>query len=304
MADIILHHYWESPYAEKIRRILGFKQIAWQSVTIPMVMPKPDLLALTGGYRKTPVMQIGADIYCDTDCIARAIERLHPSPTLFPKGTEALSYMIGPWQNEIFLLAVQTVGLSGNIFPDGFIEDRSGMVEGGMDLEKMLADTPARADQLRTKLTQLDRQLGCGRAFVLGDAPSLADFSLFHPVYVLKVIPTTTPILEPYANIRSWMDRIEAFGHGSLTEIPSEEAVEIARAARSTTGTGTDPGDPNGRKAGDRVAVVHKDFGRDPVVGELVASSVDEIAIRRTDDRAGDVVVHFPREHYTVLPAA
>jgi len=304
MADIILHHYWESPYAEKIRRILGFKQLAWQSVIIPMVMPKPDLLALTGGYRKTPVLQVGADIYCDTDCIARTIERLHPSPTLFPKGTEALSYMVGPWQNEMFMLAVQTVGLSGNIFPDGFIEDRSGMVAGGMDIEKMLADTPARADQLRSKLTLLDRQLGCGRAFLLGDAPSLADFSMFHPVYVLKVIPATTATLDPFANIRSWMNRIEAFGHGSLTEIPSEQAVEIARSAKSTTGASADSGDPNGRKPGDRVEVVHKDFGRDPVVGELVASSVDEIAIRRQDHRAGDVVVHFPREQYTVLQVA
>ena len=29
-------------------------------------MPKPNLTALTGGYRKTPVLQIGADIYCNS----------------------------------------------------------------------------------------------------------------------------------------------------------------------------------------------------------------------------------------------
>ena len=116
MADIVLHHYWESPYAEKIRRILGFKQLAWKSVIIPMIMPKPDLLALTGGYRKTPVMQVGADIYCDTDCIARVIERLHPKPSLFPEGTDALSYMIGPWQGELFLLAVMLVTALGSAY--------------------------------------------------------------------------------------------------------------------------------------------------------------------------------------------
>ena len=71
--DLVLHHYPESPYAEKVRRILGFKGLAWKSVTIPMMMPKPDLLALTGGYRKTPVLQIGADVYCDTDLIARVL---------------------------------------------------------------------------------------------------------------------------------------------------------------------------------------------------------------------------------------
>src|SRR2546428_13130199 len=120
MNDIILHHYWESPYAEKIRRILGFKRLAWRSVIIPMIMPKPDLTALTGGYRKTPVLQLGADIYCDTDLITGTIERLHPEPPLFPEGTAAPSYMLGSWQGEPFWPAVPTGGVGAPVFPPGF----------------------------------------------------------------------------------------------------------------------------------------------------------------------------------------
>jgi glutathione S-transferase len=62
MADIILHHYDISPYSEKVRLGLGLKGLAWASVELPVIMPKPDLTPLTGGYRKTPVLQIGADI--------------------------------------------------------------------------------------------------------------------------------------------------------------------------------------------------------------------------------------------------
>jgi len=182
MNDIILHHYWESPYAEKIRRILGFKRLAWRSVIIPMIMPKPDLTALTGGYRKTPVLQLGADIYCDTDLITRMIERLQPEPTLFPDGSAALSYMLGAWQGELFWLAVRTVGTSAPVFPPGFIEDRATMVEGGLSLERVLRDAPAQREQLRAKLDLLDAHLR-ERQFVLGARPSLADFSLFHPVW-------------------------------------------------------------------------------------------------------------------------
>ena len=80
MTDIVLHHYNESPYAEKVRCLLGYKQLDWRSVTVPMVAPKPDLTALTAGYRKVPVMQIGADVYCDTRLIAEVIEDLAPSP--------------------------------------------------------------------------------------------------------------------------------------------------------------------------------------------------------------------------------
>ena len=73
MSDLILHHYPMSPFSEKVRLILGHKQLAWKSVLIPSVMPKPDVVALTGGYRRTPFLQIGADIYCDTALIARRL---------------------------------------------------------------------------------------------------------------------------------------------------------------------------------------------------------------------------------------
>ncbi|TML14018.1 MAG: glutathione S-transferase family protein [Actinobacteria bacterium] len=302
MDDIILHHYWESPYAEKIRRILGFKRLAWRSVIIPMMMPKPDLTALTGGYRKTPVLQLGADIYCDTDLIARTIEHLHPEPTLFPDGSAALSYMLGAWQQELFWLAVRTVGMSAPVFPPGFVEDRATMIEGGLSLERVLRDAPAQREQLRAKLDLLDTHLR-ERQFVLGGRPSLADFALFHPVWPLKMVPQTTAILEPFAHLRAWMERIEAFGHGQITEIDGKEAVEVARKATPRVEGRPDPGEPNGLMQADRVEVVHESFGRDPVAGELTASSVHEIAIRRRDERAGEVVVHFPREHYLVRRA-
>ena len=78
MADIILHHYETSPYAEKIRVALGIKGLAWSSVQIPRIMPKPDLMPLTGGYRKTPVMQIGADIFSTPSSSCASSTRASP----------------------------------------------------------------------------------------------------------------------------------------------------------------------------------------------------------------------------------
>ena len=299
MADLILHHYWESPYAEKIRRVMGMKGLTWRSVIIPMVMPKPDLTALTGGYRKTPVLQIGADVYCDTDLIARTIDRLHPEPPLFPEASGPLCLMLGAWQQELFWLAVREVGVRAPIFPPGFLEDRSTMVEGGLSLERLIADAPAQREQLRAKLDLLDTHLR-ERRFVLGDRPSLADLSLFHPVYCMKIIPATAEDLRPYAHLSAWLERVEAFGHGTYTEMQGADAVEVARQATPAAAPAHDPAEPNGLRPGDRVEIVHESFGLDPIAGELVASSVHEIAIARRDARAGDVVVHLPREHYRV----
>lgn len=301
MADLILHHYWESPYAEKIRRLMGMKGLGWRSVLIPMIMPKPDLTALTGGYRKTPVLQIGADVYCDTDLIVRTIDRLYPEPPLFPDASGPLCTMLGAWQQELFWLCVREAGTRAPIFPPGFLEDRAKMIPEGIQLDRLRADAGPRREQLRAKLDLLDAHVR-ERRFVLGERPSLADLSLFHPVYMMKVLPPTAPLLEPYPHLRAWIERVEAFGHGTMTDMTGAEAVEVARRSTPATAVSRDPDEPNGLAPGDRVEVVHESFGNDPVEGELVASSVHEIAVARRDERAGDVVVHFPREHYKVRP--
>jgi glutathione S-transferase len=297
MSDLILHHYWQSPYAEKVRRMLGFKKLAWKSVILPMMMPKPDLVALTGGYRKTPVLQVGADIWCDSDLIARALDRLHPDPPLLPPGTEALSFLLTPWQQELFWLCVRTCGAVAPVFPPGFLEDRAKMREHPITREQAITDVPVHREMLRAKLELLDTLLA-DRPFALGAQPSLADFSLFHPVNALKLVPQTRERLDPFVNIGAWMERIEAFGFGEIDEIESADAIEIARRATPRPAGGVDPAEPNGLRAGDRVEIVHEDFGMDPVAGELVASTAQEVALRREDPRAGEIVVHLPREHY------
>ena len=105
MADIILHHYETSPFSEKIRLVLGYKQLAWKSVLIPPIMPKPDVLALTGGYRKTPFLQIGADMYCDSELICDVLEHLKPAPTLYPEGLKGAARITAQWADTTLFWA-------------------------------------------------------------------------------------------------------------------------------------------------------------------------------------------------------
>ena len=109
MSELILHHYAMSPFSEKVRLIMGFKKLTWRSVLIPPVMPKPDVIALTGGYRKTPVLQIGADIYCDTALIARVLEARQPPPTLYPADAP-LAVPLGQWADNYLFLGGGGVG--------------------------------------------------------------------------------------------------------------------------------------------------------------------------------------------------
>ncbi|MGH7863669.1 MAG: glutathione S-transferase N-terminal domain-containing protein, partial [Candidatus Binataceae bacterium] len=132
MAEIILHQYVNSPFSEKIRKIFAFKKISWRSVEQPVIMPKPKLVPLTGGYRRIPVMQLGADIYCDTGVIIRKLDELVPEPSIYPNGSEATCHAINIWADRRLFWSTTPVifeKLAAQV-PKEFIEDRSKMMQG------------------------------------------------------------------------------------------------------------------------------------------------------------------------------
>jgi glutathione S-transferase len=269
-------------------------------------MPKPDLTPLTGGYRKIPVMQIGADVFCDSQCIIREIERRHPSPSVFPDGSTATGWATAFWADRVFFQAAVAVifGQMADQVPKEFIDDRSALMGGAkFDTNAMKAAVPMMKESLRAQLDWLESQLADGRAFLLGAKPGLADFATYHSIWFLtSYYPPAGEILEPHPRVRAWCERVKAIGHGRSTPMERKEALEIARAAVPATTPEIDPGEPNGWKPGDRVLVMADDYGRDPIAGELVRSSAQEIAIRRSDPLVGEVVVHFPRAGFLAVP--
>ena len=193
--DVILHHYEMSPYARKVRLAFGLKGVAWRSVLIPIVMPKPDLTELTGGYRRTPVMQIGADIYCDTKRCMQELERRFPKPSLFPAADQATVWGLSRWAETSFMMAVTVFLGLGGTFDEAFIEDRKKMAP-QVDFSQAPLIVPAKLLQLRANLDRLEHQLGDGRRFLLGDAPSLADLAGWHPHAFLGRHPRTAELLQ------------------------------------------------------------------------------------------------------------
>ena len=305
MTDIILHHYETSPYSEKVRLGFGLKRLAWRSVEIPAIMPKPDLTALTGGYRKAPVLQIGADIYCDSQLIMRELERRCPSPTFYPAGHGAADALAWWAEKTTFGQAANVVfAKRSDSLPEGFLEDRAKFSGRNIDPAAMQAALPNALDQLRAHFDWLGRMLADGRLFLQGSAAGLADLAAYHPVWFLRQrIGSRAAPLDGFPRLLEWAERVAAIGHGQRSPMTAEQALDVARAATSIATATPDPGDPVGRKPGQTVTVTPDDTGRDPVIGELVASGVHEIVIRRSDSAIGEVCVHFPRAGFVVAPA-
>ncbi len=306
MSDMILHHYPVSPFAEKIRLILGHKQLAWKSVIIPMIMPKPDLMALTGGYRKTPVLQVGADVYCDTALICDVLERMAPAPTLYPETVKGAARIVAQWADSALFPAAmaynfQPVGVA-QVFAgapaeavQAFVADRTAMRGGAARM--------ASADATGTYKSYLRRLVNMlhGQDFLLGAQPCVADFAAYHPLWFTQErTPALAGILDTTPDVKAWMGRMKAIGHGTPGKCSAEEALQLAQSSTPASVQGEVFQDEHGIALGSQVVIAADNFGLEPTEGELVAATRTRYTLRRSDERAGTVHVHFPRVGFTL----
>jgi glutathione S-transferase len=301
MSGLILHHYDFSNFAEKARLMLGFKKLAWRGVDIPPIAPKPDLTPLTGGYRRTPVLQDGADVWCDTNLIARELERRVRSPSLFPAGTVGAAEIVVRWAEQQFMrpMALFVSGINADHMPHGLHEDRARLH--GLPVPSIDAVRAAGARNrllVRPQLAWLADMLNDGRPYLLGDAPCIADFAAYHVVWFLRGRKIDCSAeLDPFPKLIAWRDRMATIGHGNRTDITADIALAEVRAATPATPRPSNPqdGDP---RPGDRARVRAADNARDWIEGEVTFIDAEEIALLRTDATLGEVAVHFPRLGY------
>jgi glutathione S-transferase len=271
-----------------------------------MIMPKPDLTALTGGYRKTPVLQIGADIYCDTALICDVLEQLAPEHTLYPDALQGAARIVAQWADS----ALFTAAMAYNFQPAGvaqvfaqapaeavqaFVADRTAMRGGAARM--------ASADATGTYKTYLRRIANMlhGQDFLFGDQPCVADFAVYHPLWFTQErTPALAGIFDAIPEVKNWMARMQAIGHGTPGKCSGEEALQLARSSTPAAVQGEVFQDEHGIALGSQVVIAADNFGLEPTEGELIAATRTRYTLRRTGDRSGTVHVHFPRVGFTL----
>jgi glutathione S-transferase len=303
-AEIILHHYDTSPFSEKARLLLGLHGFSWRSVIQPTIMPKPDLVPLTGGYRRAPVMQIGADIYCDSQAIMAEIRRragLDPA-------AEGLGWAVNLWADRVFFQPSVAVifGELGGSVPKAFIEDREKLMGRPFDIEAMKAAAAPMGAQWRSQAAWIDAALADGRRFLTGETAAIADMAAYMNIwFVVSFTPhLAAPLMAGLDRLEAWRGRVQAIGHGSREEMTPGEALAVARASSPAEPPAHDPSDGSGLEPGAEVLVAADDYGRDPIAGLLVAATAREIVIAREEKDLGRLNVHFPRAGYLVTAKA
>ena len=307
LSDVILHNYPQSPVAEKIRVAFGIKGLAWHDVEIPRLPPKPLLIALTGGYRRTPVMQIGADIYCDSQCIIRELERRYPTPTFMPCADAGLLWCLSRWTDgELFTLGVKIVlGAAGDNLPKDFAEDRGRLYLGddwAAGLKQANAQLPHLVSQLRAPLNWLDNHLGDGRTFLTGSEAAAIDAQFYHVIWFIRGRWEGGPaLLSEFRHLERWEKSVTEIGHGTVAELSAEGALAIAQSTEPVTASHVAENEPQGLEVGTAISIgPDVESGEQRIEGIICSANADTVSIKRTTDEVGSVCVHFPRTGYRI----
>ena len=307
MADLILHHYPESLFSEKARAMLNARELPWRSVIIPMIMPRPDTIPLTGGYRRTPVLQVGADVYCDTALIAAYLDDKGSGPTFFPSSNRLAAQTLARWvDTELFWAAVTLRFLpqnAGSFFANSeaaaaFATDRANFSQGSTVRRLPVAEALPR---YQTFLDELEAQLGDGRAHLFGPDWTIADFSTYHLLWFIHAGGGLADLLAAHPATTAWFGRMKALGAKPGVSMSGPEALAVALGATPVAIEGG-TSDLEGIPVGTEVDVGPTDYGVMPSRGRLLNCDIRSITIRRTHDLTGEVNVHFPRHGFGVTP--
>lgn len=301
---LILHHYDASPFSQKAMLMLGIKRARWCSTLMPMMPPKDELLALTGGYRGTPVLQVGSDVYVDSQLVARELDRLLPGTPLVPLVHGAMERMLVRWSDAFFRSSLGIVlGVALPFWPEEFRRDREHLFP-DVDFAAAADNLEHARAQYRAHAALLEEQLADGRAFLMGATPGLADVQAWPFVWILRqnLPDQAAALLTGLPLLQAWEARCAAIGQGERREIAAGEALAVALASTPATVELIDPNDAQGLQAGQTVGIAPDDTRRGEVTGTVVVATPTRIAVRRSHPAVGEVVVHFPRAGYRVTP--
>lgn len=298
-AALILHHYQASPYSEKVRAYLGYKQLAWQSVLMPPVLPKPDLMALTGGYRRAPVLQIGADIYCDSALIIAELETRYPERALASGPLAAQAALLGRlFDVDVFWRAARYL-MAGRLehIPQALLDDRIAM-HPQLPLQKaqLLADQAQLAIQLSALIQSTDQALA-GADYLGGSSPCAGDFAVYHTLWFLQGAGALAVLAADCSALSAWMARVAAFTTVESSSINAEAAHALAKNAKPQAL----PTMQDGLfKRGQPVMVQPEGYPQESVAGELMYLDQQKIVLARQSAACGVLHVHFPRMDYEI----
>lgn len=296
---LILHQYDISPFSQKAQKMMGLKELSWQSVEMPMIAPKPDVEALTGGYRGTPVLQIGRDVFIDNWMIARALDEFDASgPAINAQGglREAALYA---WGERLFtpLLHAALAAYQSEWDAD-FLADRK-RVFPDVDFDTLDVSDPDRRSQVRAYLGTVEAQLGLDQDFLGGAQADSCDIHVWGMVWMIhSALPALMPIVETFPRLTDWYERVSAFGTGDREDVKIDVAWQSLKDGPARPLPDTPDQEPLAPWVGEVVDIAAGSADRGSASGRLLAVDHEQVVLGVEPISGEAAQVWFPRFGY------
>ena len=296
---LILHQYDISPFSQKAQKMMGLKGLSWQSVEMPMIAPKRDIEALTGGYRGTPVLQIGRDVFIDNWMIARALDEFDTNgPAINAQGglREAALYA---WGERLFtpLLHAALAAYQSDWDAD-FLADRK-RVFPDVDFDTLHVSDPDRRSQVRAYLGTVEAQLSMGQDFLGGAQADGWDIHVWGMVWMIhSALPTLMPIVEIFPRLTDWYERVSALGTGDREDAEIEIAWQTLKEGPARPLPETPDQEPLAQWVGEVVDISAGSADRGSASGCLLAVDHEQVVLGVEPISGEPAQVWFPRFGY------
>lgn len=296
MPDIILHQYEDSPFSQKVRSVLGIKCLQWLACEQPGILPKDELGALTGGYRRVPVLQIGADIFLDSNLIIGELDRIYPDPSVVADIGPGLAVGLSTWPDSLLMTVASLLYGGDRDSSSEYRADRSALLGMDFDVEAMARAWTSNAQTLRLNLSLLERQLADERAFLGGSRANILDASFYGlVVYMHCGKGRTVRLLHDFPGVMRWSRRMAEIGQGEYHTISRQAAIDIARSAVPSPTPEASFRSAHEPKPGDWVEISYHDYNTPATYGTLMSISPYKLCIRWKSHAVGTVMLHLPR---------
>ena len=264
-----------------------------------MIAPKPDVEALTGGYRGTPVLQIGRDVFIDNWMIARALDEFDASgPAINAQGglREAALYA---WGERLFtpLLHAALAAYQSEWDAD-FLADRK-RVFPDVDFDTLNVSDPDRRSQVRAYLGTVEAQLGLDQDFLGGAQADSCDIHVWGMVWMIhSALPALIPIVETFPRLTDWYERVSAFGTGDREDVKIDVAWQSLKDGPARPLPDTPDHEPLAPWVGEVVDIAAGSADRGSASGRLLAVDHEQVVLGVEPISGEAAQVWFPRFGY------
>ena len=302
-STLILHQYDISPFSQKAQKMMGLKGLAWSSVEMPLIAPKPDVEALTGGYRGTPVLQIGADVFVDNWMIARALDQAAPgTPPLNARGPLSDDALYA-WGERLFTPLLHTAFATyKSEWEADFLADRK-RVFPDVDFDTLSVGDLDRHSQVRAYLGAVEAELGIKGTFLGGEQADSWDIHVWGMAWMIRsALSDLAPIIDGFPRLVKWYDRMAAIGTGGRDDVDIEVAWRALRSSQGRSLPTTPEDEPLGQWVGQVVSVAAGSADRGGASGRLLAVDHEQVVLAVEPLAGVEAQVWFPRFGYHVGP--